>query len=404
MGDPGGAIGVIDNEIEQERGGHTLSLGVDLGSHTSKLALLRQSGGRLELCGAAAIDILPGTIRDGIVQNPKLLGRTLSSELERQGAPGNLKAVTSIPSSLASLRWVQLPPLPIDELREAARFKVKRHLPYPVDTAYVEASIPVPEPGETTGESLVIAVPRAVVESRAEALVAAGLNPVGAELEAQALLRVVERRMSRQDVLWRDASLTLIDVGGLTTHMYVVQNQKLQFIRGVRFGANMIASAVAEALDLSIAEAERKLYAFDSRLAENGTLVCDLDGNPTLVNVEVQMEKLVREFTRLLRYFRSLHPERSYAGILDHAIVCGGLVGLPGFTEYLQQSLGLRVERARPLAGMVAQLRRETFQSVSERQEAYAVVVGLALAGLGGPMRRTGELNAANEFAWSRSA
>lgn len=390
--------------LEPERGGHILSLGVDLGSHAAKLALLRQAGNRIELSGAAAIDIPPGVIRDGIVHSPKSIGRAIALEMERQSAPENVRAVTSIPSSLASLRWVQLPVLPPDELREAAKFKVKRHLPYPITTAYIEASIPIVEPGEATGESLVIAVPREVVDSRAEALLAAGLEPVGAELEAQAILRVVERRMSRQDVLWRDASLTIIDVGGQMTHMYVVQNQKLQFIRGVRFGANLIASAVAEALELTIPEAERHLYAPDSKLAENGTLVCHIDQNPTLVNIESHMEKLVREFTRLLRYFRSLHPERSYAGILDHAIVCGGLVGLPGFTEYLQQSLGLRVERARPLAGMVAQLRRETFQSVSERQEAYAVVVGLALAGLGGPMRRTGDLYAANEFAWSRCA
>jgi type IV pilus assembly protein PilM len=254
------------------------------------------------------------------------------------------------------------------------------------------------------GESLVIAVPKEVVESRAEALDAAGLIPVGAELEAQAILRVVERRLSEQSVLWRDASLTIIDVGGSRTHMYVVQNQRLQFIRGVRFGSDLIVSAVSEALDLSHTEAEATLSSPDARLMLNGTLVCQLGEDSTLVNVQTHMEKLVREFLRLLRYFRSLHPERSYAGILDHAVVCGGLVGMPGFTEYLQQSLGLRVERARPLAGLVAQLRQGTFQSVSERQEAYTVVMGLALAGLGGPMRRTGETYAANEFAWSRIA
>lgn len=380
-----------------------ISLGVDIGSHAVKTALLGKVGRRLELRDAGMVEIPPGAVVNGVIVNPKLVGRIIANELELPEG-GAVPTVTSIPSHIAALRWVQLPVLPPDELREAARFKVKRHLAFPVDDAYVEASFPLIEPGETVGESLVIAVPKRAVESRAEAVEAAGLVPVGAELEAQAILRVVERRLSEQSVLWRDASLTIIDVGGTNTHMYVVQNQRLQFIRGVRFGGDLISASVAEALDTSRLEAESILNHPESRLMPNGTLVCQVSDSSVLVNVTAPIEKLIREFMRLLRYFRSLHPERSYAGILDHAIVCGGLAGLPGFTDYLQGSLGLRVERARPLAGTVAQLRRGTFQSISERQEAYTVVMGLALAGLKGSMHRSGDTYAANEFAWSRSA
>lgn len=385
-------------------GGNTqVSMGVDIGSRAVKIALLGQVGRRLELRDAAMIEVPVGAVIQGEVQNPRLVGRVIASELDISGY-GPVATVTSIPSHIAALRWVQLPILPPDELREAARFKVKRHLSFPVNDAYVEASMPIVEAGETMGESLVIAVPKRAVESRAEAIEAAGLMPVGAELEAQAILRVIERRLNEQSVLWRDASLTIIDVGGSNTHMYVVQNQRLQFIRGVRFGGDMITSAVAEALEITYFQAETILNHPASRLMPNGTLVCQLGEDTNLVNVADQIDKLIREFMRLLRYFRSLHPERSYAGILDHAIVCGGLAGLPGFTDYLHESLGLRVERARPLAGTVAQLRRGTFQSISERQEAYTVVMGLALAGLRGPKSRSGDTYAANEFAWSRSA
>jgi len=378
-------------------------MGVDIGSRAVKIALLGQVGRRLELRDAAMAEVPAGAVVQGEVQNPRLVGRVIANELDIPEY-GPVATVTSIPSHIAALRWVQLPILPPDELREAARYKVKRHLSFPVNEAYVEASFPIVEPGETVGESLVIAVPKRAVESRAEAIEAAGLMPVGAELEAQAILRVVERRLNEQSVLWRDASLTIIDVGGSNTHMYVVQNQRLQFIRGVRFGGDLITSAVAEALEITYFQAESILNHPASRLMPNGTLVCQFGDDSNLVNVAAQIDKLIREFMRLLRYFRSLHPERSYAGILDHAIVCGGLAGLPGFTDYLQESLGLRVERARPLAGTVAQLRRGTFQSISERQEAYTVVMGLALAGLRGPMSRSGDTYAANEFAWSRSA
>ena len=116
------------------------------------------------------------------------------------------------------------------------------------------------------------------------------------------------------------------------------------------------------------------------------------------------MEKLTREFMRLLRYFRSLHPERSYAGILDHALICGGLASLTGLSEYLHSALELRVELARPLTGLVGKFDRESFQTITRRQEAYTVVIGLALSGLQGQSLAKGESDGGREFAWTRAA
>jgi type IV pilus assembly protein PilM len=309
-----------------------------------------------------------------------------------------------VPSSLAVLRWLSLPNTDGLDRRAAAEFKVKKHLPFPVDQAYVEASPPDPDDREGMGQALVIAIKREIIDSRAEAVEAAGMIPVGAELEAQAILRVVERRLNEQSVLWRDASLTILDVGGSNTHMYVVQNQRLQFIRGVKFGANLFATAVSTALEVPFSRAEDLISLPTTLLTDDGMLIVKSDCATGVVNVQAELDKLTREFLRLLRYFRSLHPERSYAGILDHVIICGGLVGLQGFGDYLQNALGLRVERARPFAGMIAKFKKETFQSISSRQEAFTVVMGLALSGLGKRVDKQGVKRAGREFAWARGA
>ena len=380
-----------------------LSLGIDIGTHAVKIMLAEALGGRIEVRGASSLSTPSGLVVEGAITNPKRFARLLSSELESFGDP-TVGAVMSIPSTMAHLRWVSLPPLLGEELRQAARYKVKRHLPFPVDESYVDASPPERTEDGTMGQSLVIAVRKEVIDTRAEALELAGITPLGAELEAQAILRVVERQLNEKSVLWRDASLTIIDVGGSNTHMYVVQNQRLQFIRGVKFGSDQIAETVSKTLEISHEEAHTLISSSGTELRPDGVLVLRRDDETSVVNVQHEMDKLVREFLRLLRYFRSLHPERSYAGILDNVVVCGGMVGLNGFTGYLQQSLGIRVERARPFTGMVAQLRRETFQSVTNHQEAYTVVMGLALAGIGGPLAGLGENNARSEYNWTRAA
>ena len=379
------------------------SMGVDIGSHILKIVVAEQVADRVDIQAAGSFMLPPGLVDAGIVKETRKFGRFLGNELQQQGI-GPAAAVMSVPSSHAVLRWVSLPDLSPEELREAARFKVKRHLPFPVDLAYIEASSPEIEEGETTGPSLVIAVRRDIIDSRAEALEYAGLIPVAAELEAQAILRVVERKLSTQSALWRDASLTIIDVGARNTHMYVVQNQRLQFIRGVKFGAQVIADTVSRELGLSADEAEELISHPAAELSLDGTLHLRTGEIIAKVNVQTDIEKLTREFLRLLRYFRSLHPERSYAGILDHVLVCGGLAGLHGFAEHLEAALMLRVERARPFAGSVGKFNKSTFESVSHRQEAFTVVMGLALAGLGRRLEKKGETRARSEFSWARSA
>lgn len=378
------------------------AVGLDIGSRMVKYLHVTQSGLRIEIEEAGSFEVPQGTVVDGVVVDRRTFARTLKRHVLHHTSK-ETPVTFSIPSSLATLRWLALPKMPPEDLREAARFRVKRHLPFPVSNAYLEVSQPdVPEyEGEV--QSLVVAVQKPVVDSRAEALVAAGLQPIRAELEAQAILRVVERRLSQRSALWRDASLTIIDVGGTNTHMYVVQNQRLQFIRGVKFGSDLFVQAVMNALEVSGTEASDLLDAPGTSLSPEGIGSFEVPQGAAIVDLSGELDKLTREFLRLLRYFRSLHPERSYAGILDHVVVCGGLVGLRGFAEYLERQLGLRVERARPIAGMLAHFDRETFANIANRQEAFTIATGLALSdsAIGEGARKS---HAERDFAWTRYA
>jgi Tfp pilus assembly PilM family ATPase len=166
----------------------------------------------------------------------------------------------------------------------------------------------------------------------------------------------------------------------------------------------MFHDAVSQALNVSADQAEEMLHDTFTRLNDNGILTVPFDNSFALVNLQVELEKLTKEVWRLMRYFRSLHPERSYAGILDQAILVGGLVGLNGFATYLEQKLGLRIEFARPIAGMMTRFNQETFANVSNRQEAYTVVMGLALAGLSQSELSRSQAEGAREYNWIRSA
>lgn len=381
----------------------SVGLGIDIGSRVVQVAEVQRSGERLELSGIGSFTIAPGFVERGVVTDPGGMSKGIRGAIS-QSKIRSRRATFSVPSHVAVLRWVNLPRLPEEELREAAKFKVKRHLPFPVGDAYIEACPLSSRDDEDEVEHLVIAVPRRVIDSRAEALEAAGIEPVRAELEAQAILRIVDARLRRKSPLWSDASVTIIDIGGTTTHMYVVQNRQLHFMRGVPFGSEMFVQAIAEGAGVDAETATMFLSSDGTSLDETGTLQIRAEGAIASLPLTSELEKLTREFLRLLRYFRSLHPERSYAGILDHVLLCGGMAGLRGLDSYLAAVLGLHVDRMRPLSDMVGSFDPESFNAISARQEAFTVVIGLALSGLSRSPLGEGKKEYSREFIWARSA
>jgi type IV pilus assembly protein PilM len=381
----------------------SVGLGIDIGSRVVQVAEVQRSGERLELSGIGSFTIAPGFVERGVVTDPGGMGKGIRSAIA-QSKIASRRATFSVPSHVAVLRWLNLPRLPDEELREAAKFKVKRHLPFPVGDAYIEACPLSGRENDDEAEHLVIAVPRRVIDSRAEALEVAGVEPVRAELEAQAILRIVDARLRRKSPLWSDASLTIIDIGGTTTHMYVVQNRQLHFMRGVPFGSEMFVRAIADGAGVDLDTATTFLSSEGTSVDETGTLQIRTEGAIASLPLTSELEKLTREFLRLLRYFRSLHPERSYAGILDHVLLCGGMAGLRGLDAYLGTVLGLHVDRMRPLSDMVGSFDPESFNAISARQEAFTVVIGLALSGLSRSALSEGQKEYSREFIWARSA
>ena len=366
-------------------------LGLDFGSRGAKIIVANEALSRIGLQHATTLSF-----------GDRPFGKELRAWVRERELVG-CRTVVSIPADMAARRWVSLPNVEGAERREAARFKVKRHLPFPVEEAYVEAAAPASD-AEGVAATLVIAVRREDVARRVESIVQAGLTPVAAELDAQGILRVIERRLQERSRVWRNASLTVLDIGADRTQMVVVQNQELQFLRSVKFGTAMIVEALAAALDLSFAEAEARLAQPSTGLRPDGKLVMDSLDEAAIVDVSPVLERLTRECLRLLRYFRSLHPDRSYAGILDHMVLSGGAAGLRGLSEFLSAFLKLRVEPVRPFAGLAASIDGDAFRQLTLSQEAYTVALGLALSGLERSHVAKKEGRDESQFLWQRSA
>ncbi|HWA81937.1 MAG TPA: pilus assembly protein PilM, partial [Fimbriimonadaceae bacterium] len=104
-----------------------------------------------------------------------------------------------------------------------------------------------------------------------------------------------------------------------------------------------------------------------------------------------------------MRYFRSLHAERSYAGILDHMMLCGGFANLSGLGDYLAEQLKVRIEPLEPFGYMTFNVSNDAFELASQSQNSFAIAVGLALSQFDSEeIEETEDVN--NDFIWARGA
>lgn len=378
-------------------GGPASGLGLDLGSSAVKFALIQTSPSGLVLRHAGIAKLAPDIVRDGVVLNPRALKETL-----RQLIPPHCgqvdRCTISVPSDQAQIRWVSMPEMPTHDFHAAVQMRARKVFDDTGAETTVRGSDPVPSFKQEGIDSLLISVATNVLETRAEAVAGAGLRPTNAELEAQALLRMLNRTLSRRNSPTREGSWTMVDFGMKRTQMLVVQNQRLQFLRGVRFGGSRFEAKLVENLGLSNDDAVAHLHHEKSFLSPEGHFV-----TPERKHVDMSqpLEALMREFTRLLRYFRSLHPERSYGGVLDNVMLSGGLSGMPGLSEAVEARLGLRVEVLRPFSGLRIDLETQEYLSVMQKQASFATATGLALSGLDESHK---EGRSADEFVWRRAS
>lgn len=284
----------------------------------------------------------------------------------------------SVPSEQANFIWTKLPNARRSELPDLATYKLRDQLPAGVEGTSVGV-IPFDSMGDQI-EALVVAVPKASVLDRAKLIRKAGLNPVGCEVEAQSLLRVAQKDLRSMSALFRQLSMTLVDIGPDRTRFIVMQDQRVQFVRTVKFGSNRLVKSASESLGASPELIEAAISSGSSWVDGFSNLHLELNGEWHEVEGAAVFEQLYKELRRLVTYFRNLRTDRSYSGLLERLILSGDLVSITGFPKAVSRTMGTRTHAMNPFLGTALEMDSADLSHIIAVPHRYAVSAGLALA------------------------
>jgi type IV pilus assembly protein PilM len=343
-------------------------VGLDIGTSAVRAAqlVLGKGGASLERFGQVALPL--GAVRDGEVVDTDAVAAALR-QLWVQARLTTTKVVVGVANQKVVVRQVDLPWLPVAELRASLAFQVQDYIPMPVEQAILDFH-PLQDVTSDSGTRmlrvLLVAAARDMVSSALTAVEKAGLQPSMVDLTSFAVLR---SQVTANGAFAAEAE-ALVDIGASVTNIVVHEGGVPRFVRILLMGGADITDAVAERLGVPAVEAEALKQATGLAL-----LPAQVGPHPASRAIESTGSALVEEVRGSLDYYLA-QPGSARIG---RVVLSGGGSRLSGLVERLSAATRLPVDLAHPMQVLRIGRTGLTEEQLAVVEPMVTVPVGLAL-------------------------
>ncbi|HET6385708.1 MAG TPA: type IV pilus assembly protein PilM [Armatimonadota bacterium] len=354
-------------------------LGLDIGHHMIKAVELEGSTRNNWQVSGVGVAPTPGdSVADGVIANSELLSGAIRDLIRHNNLTAK-HAFCSVSGPAIHFRPLRLPRMKDNQLRKAVQFKAKEaQTATPIDEMIVEYDIQDVDPSAADLDVLMVAAPRAIVESRAEAVSEAGLVVESIDLDGFALMRaLIEFSPNPEDMF---KTVAIVCMGHTYTEFNIVTRGTFSFPRSIPIGGSHFNHTLRSSLGLDETAVEEMKHLMDVRPLLSSDAYTQSSSPEQLLRPA--MEELVRELTRSVNYYQSQFAEGTVDAAVDRVLLCGGGARMLGIQEYMYNRLRLDVEIADPLAAFFQNAASPEMELVSDYSPAMVCALGLALSGL----------------------
>jgi len=370
------------------------TIGLDIGSHSIKLVGIKTTSKGPFLTCLGMKKIPPGKDKEDVNTFSEIL-----KALIKEVGPKTKKVNLTVSGSGAQIKRISVPSLPKAELKEAVRWEMKDHLPFPVETAQIDYHIlnEYVEENVKRLDLMVVACPKHLIDRTLSIAEGAGLQPVHLDAAAFALWNtlLVWNQLKKQE------TVALIELGAEKTGIYLFKDGMLQFGREVTPAGADITRAIMEGMG-SKGEPEAIFERAEEIKQEMGIpsepsqeRIGDKSKSLSKISFLVRpvLERLSAEIGRSLDYYRSQFNEER----IDRLLLTGGGANLKNIVSYLAGELRLPVELSNPLSKILFDSKKVDTQFLDQIGSLFTIAAGMAL-----PEPKRIELLPAKEPFWAK--
>ncbi|MGI6443462.1 MAG: type IV pilus assembly protein PilM [Candidatus Dojkabacteria bacterium] len=333
-------------------------VGIDFGTHSVKaveLSGISTKNPKLVNLGSQATP--KGAVNSEDPTDQKRLADSLKKLYEASGIK-NSKVVMALPEFSVFTRFLELPGVKEEEMREAVYYEAKQYIPLPLSEVMMDY-IPVGFNTERNAPRvLVVAASSKVVEIYVKIASEAGLDLLAIETESLAMGRVIYRSTGKK-------AAVMLDFGANNTDMSILADGYLVFSQSIAIGSDSLTQAIVNKFN------------FDNQRAEEfkrnyGVVPNVLEGKIYSVLTPI-IESILVEVRRGMEFYKS----RTLSISPSDYILGGDGALLPGISEYIAKSLNANVSLANPWNNIQIDA---NFEDIARKgAPSYSVAIGLAL-------------------------
>jgi type IV pilus assembly protein PilM len=364
----------LERPARAKRGGHVPKKLVGLKIGASQIAAARvANNGSAELLQVARADLEPGIVVGGELREPEKLAEILRDFFREHHLPKRGVRL-GIANNRIGVRTFDIAGITDGkQLDNAIKFRAQEALPIPIEDAVLDYQVlseSTDEEGQQVKRVLLVVAYRDLVDRYVTACRKAGVELVGIDLEAFALLRAMAA--PRELEAMPDAAVVVVSVGHDRSTFAVSDGRVCEFTRVLEWGGTALNVALARVLDLAPSEAEpfKRQLNLNTPVPPPGLTAEQYEACREAVRKQIQ--SFARELVSSLQFYQNQPGSLGIAEI----VLTGGTAHLPGLSEELQRLIGVTVRVGDPLMRV-----RVGKKAVSDEEQlgSLAIAIGLGI-------------------------
>ena len=337
-------------------------IGIDIGTHSIKLVELAGSYANPRVIAWGLAPLPLGAFSENTIANSELISDALNGLIIKSGAKGDSVAV-SVSSSHAITKILGMP-VDISELEMEEQISIEalHFIPYPIDEVNIDFEVLGPSAAnEQENDVLLVACRRSIVDDYIDLIEDSELGLNYIDIDTYALERVYRSQNSLGAN--SDQPVALFDIGSSTSHLMVMDDERVLYSRHQNFGASQLIKLIRKEYGVSVDEAEEILHSTQP------------PGDFLTAVQEPFVEMLRQEVSRALQFFYS----SSAFSNIDSIVLSGSCCALNGLAGDLEMKMRTKVTVLNPLANATVQMNRDAVANVAP---GLSIAFGLSLRGL----------------------
>ncbi|CAH2214672.1 type IV pilus assembly protein PilM [Tepidibacter aestuarii] len=313
-------------------------LSIDIGNKNIKIVLGKQNKNNVIVEKAMVIETPPNSYKDGNILDIENLKSVINRYIQNENIKTK-KTICTVQSTSIIKREITLPVAKKEEeMNTMVRFEIEQYLPIIFDDYVIEYKIleTFIEEDIKKGRITVAALPKTIAEDYLKLIKELDLTPVALDMNSNSVSKLCESKVTINDENSSlDKTVVVIDIGHNYINLNMISNGILEFSRIIPVGSNEIDINIANMLNLSLEEAEKRKIENSNLNHENGLVSLEMLNDI----VKDSVNTWIQEIRRLFRYYENIKRENK----IEEIYLYGGGSDIKGLEDHFKKELNIEV-------------------------------------------------------------